>query len=208
MAVQSVGIKICGLTHVEDVRCCVDNGVDAVGFNRVDGAERYVSDARLIELCRAARAATETIAVVADPTPEAILRLFDMGIDTVQFHGDESPEEVQRWAPRAFKAVRVGGPQDVSLAARFVGPRVLVDARVDGQLGGTGVRVDLELIEGLVDERDVWLAGGLTPDNVAQAIQSVRPHGVDVASGVCAEGQPRRKDPQRIREFVAAVRGA
>jgi phosphoribosylanthranilate isomerase len=105
-------------------------------------------------------------------------------------------------------AVRIGDRSDVERARRSPGDPVLVDAKVPGMLGGSGVGFDWELVRGLAAERRLILAGGLRPDNVATAVAIVRPWGVDVASGVQTDHDARRKDPERVRRFVEAVRGS
>jgi phosphoribosylanthranilate isomerase len=108
--------------------------------------------------------------------------------------------------PEAYKAVRIGSAEDVAIAASFAGDRVLVDAKVEGALGGTGRSFEWTLVQKLARERRIVLAGGLRPDNVAQAIAAVRPFGVDVASGV--ERTPGDKDLDAVRCFVENARRA
>jgi phosphoribosylanthranilate isomerase len=122
----------------------------------------------------------------------------------LQLHGDETPEDVEALLPPAFKAVRVATAGDVAKARAMPGEYVLVDAKVDGELGGTGHAFDWSLVVDLARHRRLVLAGGLTPDNVARAIEKVRPWCVDVASGV--EVAAGVKDAMRVAAFVAAAR--
>lgn len=192
---------------MEDAQAAVAAGVDALGFNFVPTSKRCVS----IELARAiieqVRGQVLSVAVVANLAPAEVAALFDaLGVDRVQLHGDEAPEDVRMLAPRAFKALRVASPSDIELAAAFPSHPLLIDAKVEGQLGGTGKTTDWHLVAPLAASRPVILAGGLTPDNVARAVQLVRPWGVDAASSVETDADPRWKDPDKIRRFVSAAR--
>jgi phosphoribosylanthranilate isomerase len=132
--------------------------------------------------------------------------LDELGLERLQLHGDESPRDVSALGARAFKAVRVGDATDAAIAGAFPGHPLLVDAKVPGQLGGTGQCVDWSLVAPLARARPLILAGGLTPDNVAAAVAAVQPWGVDVASGVEVEGNPRQKDRDKLQLFVARAR--
>jgi phosphoribosylanthranilate isomerase len=147
------------------------------------------------------------VGVVADlevPAMRALLKSAEL--ECLQLHGDETPATVATMLPHAYKAVRVGSAADVAEARVFQGRFLLVDARVDGSLGGTGKTLDWSLVAELARERNLTLAGGLTPDNVAEAIRAVGPYCVDVASGV--ERAPGVKDPARVRAFIEAARAA
>lgn len=201
----TVHIKVCGVTHVDDALGCVALGVAAIGVNFVPGTPRLcdLETARAIAEAVAGRALV--VGVVADAPREALERIRAV-VGCLQFHGDEPPEALEPFLPHAYKAIRVGSAADVALADRYPGEHVLVDARVEGALGGTGVRVDAALVAPLARRRRVTLAGGLRPSNVAEAIAVVEPYAVDVASGVERPGDPRRKDLALVEAFVAAVR--
>jgi phosphoribosylanthranilate isomerase len=126
----------------------------------------------------------------------------------LQLHGAESSEELELLLPNAYKAVAIAGPEDVARASEYGGERLLVDAKVPGELGGTGARFDWSLAVPLTKRRDLIVAGGLTPENVAEAMRALSPFGVDVASGVEMRQNPRAKDPAKLSAFVAAVRAA
>ena len=126
------------------------------------------------------------------------------GIEWLQLSGDEPPGVVAALAPHAYKALRIGAAEDVEAAPRYTGGRILVDAKVQGALGGTGQSFDWQLVRELARSRKLVLAGGLRPDNVARAIAEVHPFGVDVASGV--ERAPGDKDPEAVRRFVEEAR--
>jgi phosphoribosylanthranilate isomerase len=126
----------------------------------------------------------------------------------LQLHGDEPEWVLEALLPDAYKAIRIGCAQDLELAGRYGGERILVDAKVPGQLGGTGASFDWSLVSPLSAVRPLVLAGGLTHENVRAAISQVRPAGVDVATGVERPGEPRRKDLEKLARFVEAARQA
>jgi phosphoribosylanthranilate isomerase len=197
-------IKVCGVTTAEDAAACVALGVDWLGLNFVPGTPRAVDLATAGAIRDAVRGRAELVGVVADRS-EADLQALRQGarLDRLQLHGNEPPELVRRLAPYAFKALRVGGAADVAMAETFSGV-LLLDAKVPGVLGGSGRTLDLSLVMNLAKTRKVILAGGLTPGNVAVAVRTLKPWGVDVASGV--ERSPRVKDLDKVRAFVESAR--
>lgn len=205
----SVHVKVCGVTNVEDATACIAAGVSAIGLNFVPGTPRFVKVDEARRIARSIGGKALVVGVVANLSVEQMIALRDdLGLGCLQLHGDESPDALLPLLPHAYKAVRVGGPADVAQIDRFPGEHVLVDAKVDGVLGGSGVRVDPVLVAGIARRRKLTLAGGLTPENVAGAVRAVRPFAVDVASGVELRGDPRRKDGAAIEAFVAAARRA
>jgi phosphoribosylanthranilate isomerase len=205
--VAGVRVKVCGVTTVADALACVEAGVDSVGVNLVASSVRRVDAvlARAVAMAVGARALV--VAVVADMSVGDMLALkAATGVGCLQLHGSEPAASVSALLPHAYKAVRVASEADVVTAQAMPGDYVLVDAKVEGTLGGTGHTFDWSLVRGLASRRRLVLAGGLTPDNVAAAIASVRPWCVDVASGV--ESAPGVKDPAAVRAFVEAARAA
>jgi phosphoribosylanthranilate isomerase len=203
---MALWIKVCGITSVEDALLALEAGADALGVNFVQSSKRCID----VTVGRAVREAVgdraELVAVVADRSVADLAELRERtGIAWLQLHGSETPEALRAMSPHAYKAVRIATAADVDEARGFPGDRLLTDAKVTGELGGTGHVFDWKLVAGLAGERPVVLAGGLTPENVAEAVRIARPFGVDVASGV-EEKDPRRKDPERLRRFVAAAR--
>jgi phosphoribosylanthranilate isomerase len=202
-------VKVCGITHLDDALSAIAAGVDVLGFNFVPQSKRRLAPEAARAIMEHVRGRVLTVAVVADlPTREALDLLTATGIDRLQLHGDESAETVLGFGACAFKALRVGSMQDSELARTFPGHPLLVDAKVEGQLGGTGQCIDWPLVVPLARSRALILAGGLTPENVADAVRVVQPWGVDTASGVDLATDPRRKDAERMRRFVQAARGA
>jgi phosphoribosylanthranilate isomerase len=200
-------IKICGVTNVDDAEHVVRSGASAIGLNFVHGSKRRVSLAQARPIVEAVRGRIELVAVVADPTDAEVKELRDeLGISWLQLHGDEQPARVTRLLPHAFKAVAIEDAADARRAGSFPGERLLVDTKVSGASGGTGKVFDWQLVTELTRERQLILAGGLNPKNVAAAVRVLTPWGVDTASGV--EFVPGVKDPELVTAFVQAVQGA
>lgn len=198
-------IKICGITSVEDARDAVRLGADAIGLNFVPSSPRRIDRARAQAIVRAVGDATLVVGVVADLDVPAMRELVAAtGLGCLQLHGDEPPEALSPLLPHAYKALRVASAADVAQASRYPGDYLLVDAKVDGALGGTGATFDWSLVEELARTRKLTLAGGLHPSNVAEAVRRVRPYCVDVASGV--ERAPGVKDPDKVAAFIRAAR--
>jgi phosphoribosylanthranilate isomerase len=198
-------VKICGVTTVDQAVACVDLGADAIGINFVPSSPRRIDVGTGQAIVRAVGTRTLVVAVVAGESLDAMRALRDAtGAGCLQLHGDEPAEDVAALLPHAYKAVRVATAADVAVAAAMPGAYVLVDAKSADALGGTGRLVDWSLVSGLAAERRLVLAGGLHPDNVAQAVAIVRPWCVDVASGV--ESAPGVKDLDRVKAFIDRVR--
>ncbi|MFT5353700.1 MAG: phosphoribosylanthranilate isomerase [Polyangiales bacterium] len=197
-------IKVCGLTLRRDVECCVRLGVDSIGLNFWPGTPRVTSANFAAEMVTMFPE-QEFVGVFVDASLAEIERIRDQtGIRWVQLHGDETPSELEACQPLAYKALRLAEENDVQQAALFGGERILVDARVAGHMpGGTGHSFPWDWAKSLSAQRKVVLAGGLGPENVADAITAIRPWQVDVASGV--ESSPGCKDHDLLRRFVEAV---
>jgi len=202
-----VWVKICGITSVEDAIFAADAGADAIGLNFVPTSPRRVDEAGARAIAEAVRGRVVLVGVVADLDAGTMCALRErIGLELLQLHGSESPALLEAGLPYAYKAIRIGSREDVELADSFGGDRLLADSRVEGALGGTGASFDWRLVTELAARRPLILAGGLTADNVARAVQSVRPWGVDVASGV--ERSVREKDPDALRRFISGARAA
>jgi phosphoribosylanthranilate isomerase len=198
-----VRVKICGVTNVEDARMCADEGADAIGINFVPSSKRVVGEEEARAIADAVRGRVLIVGVVADLDVDAMKALRDrVGLECLQLHGDEPPEVLAPLLPHAYKAIRVTSADDVARADAYGGDYVLLD----GAIAGSGKTFDWSLARGLASRRRVTLAGGLTPENVEDAIRVVSPYCVDVASGV--ESAPRTKDRNRVREFVRRARVA
>jgi phosphoribosylanthranilate isomerase len=200
-------IKICGVTVPEDAEHVVRSGANAIGLNFVYGSKRRVTLEQARPIVERVQGRIELVAVVANPTDAEVKELREeLGIQWLQLHGDEPPPRVSRLLPNAFKAVAIEDAADARKAASYPGQRLLVDTKVSGVSGGTGKVFDWQLVTDLAKQRELVLAGGLTPKNVAAAVRVLEPFGVDVASGV--ELVPGVKDAELVTAFVLAVRSA
>jgi phosphoribosylanthranilate isomerase len=200
-------IKICGVTSMADASACVDLGADAIGLNFWPSSKRRCAFDEARRIADAVGARTRVVAVFVDAEREAIERVRgETGIEWAQLHGSEPPALVSALLPHAYKAAHVIDASSLATALGTPGEELLVDASVPGVPGGTGRTCDWALAAQLASARRVWLAGGLRPDNVAEAIAQVSPFGVDVASGV--ERTPGVKDHELVRAFVDATRSA
>jgi phosphoribosylanthranilate isomerase len=205
-------IKICGITNLDDAHCALDAGADMLGFIFHRKSPRYVEPERvramLIEL-RPRTAGWISVGVFVNRLPQEIsAMLAESGLDLAQLSGDESLEDLQALGGRAYKAIRTAEAAGAILASRVTvnnrAPQLLLDANHPTLYGGSGSRADTSLALKLSRQCRMLLAGGLNPNNVAEAIRQVRPWGVDVSSGV--ESSPGSKDHARIRDFISAVR--
>ena len=204
-----VRIKICGITAQEDASMAIEAGADALGFNFFPGSQRFISLEENRSWIASLIGQAFRVAVVVNASLEELTALRESGcFEAVQFHGTETPELCATIGfPVWIRAVRVQGEHSLTQALQFKTPHLLLDAWSAGSYGGTGRHVDWTSAARFVaaqPSRRLILAGGLSPENVGDAIRAVRPHAVDVASGV--ESSPGRKDLRRIRDFVRAVR--
>jgi phosphoribosylanthranilate isomerase len=199
-------IKICGITRQEDAAAAVRLGVHALGFILWPGSPRSVAFDQMRRIVAELPPLVTPVGVFVSPTDSDVRRAVVVGIRVAQIHGAEP-----HWSGRApttiLRAVRLGngGGENVDPLVPATIP-VLLDAHDDTLHGGTGQTVDWERAALVARSRPVLLAGGLTPSNVFEAIHTVRPYGVDVASGV--EERPGVKSHMRLRHFVDAVRRA
>lgn len=221
-------VKICGITSVEDARVVVEAGVDAVGLNFYPQSPRYLRPQVAEAVAAAFPSEVLKVGLFVNAAEGEICERFErLGLDLIQLHGDEPPEFVARLANllgrlplmRAFRVGAEGlGPvyEYIERTADLGCPlrAVLVDSYRKGSYGGTGQVADWAVVAGYGatpgmardDLPALVLAGGLTPENVAEAVAAVRPAAVDTASGV--ESSPGKKDPAAVRAFVAAARAA
>ena len=202
-------IKICGITNPDDARWAADCGAHALGFVFAESPRRITPE-RAGEILNDFGPFVTGVGVFVNSPPQEVRSALEESACTVaQLHGDESVDYARALAPyTVIRAFRVDSALDVTAIGRYKGLRAIVlDTYVAGQMGGTGRRFDPAVAARLVKEGwRVIVAGGLTPENVAEVICSVRPYGVDVSSGV--EAAPGRKDPEKVARFIAAVRAA
>ncbi len=197
-------VKICGTTSEEDALLAVAMGADAVGFIFAP-SPRQVAPAVAADIAKRLPPEVVTVGVFRDHSPQRIVEIMEAsGLRAAQLHGREKPEEAA-WVRRRVRMVIkafVAGNAQVANAKAYGADAILLDAPNPG----TGQVFDWRLAEGVPPGQRLLLAGGLTPENVTDAITQVNPWGVDVVSGV--EATPGKKDPRRLRAFVAAAKAA
>jgi phosphoribosylanthranilate isomerase len=199
-------VKICGVTRLSDALHAARAGADAIGFNFSARSPRRVSPDAAAAIAAALPVGVRRVGVFVDAARDEIAAVVDrVGLDAIQFHGDEPPAACGGWPCMTIKAVRVRDDRALASASEYPVDYLLADAYVPGQAGGTGQRVPVGWLAGVARERLI-LAGGLTADDVAAAVRAVRPAGVDVASGV--ELAPGIKDPEKVERFIANAHAA
>lgn len=200
-------IKICGIKTVTDALAAIEAGTDYLGFNFYPKSPRFIEKQACAEITLALMREYPHIKLVGvfvnSSFDEVKEILSSCSLDLAQLHGDETAEMLSVLDGRGFKAFR-GIPESINGFAKKEAPAFLVDAAVKGVYGGSGVTADWDDAAELAKKYPLLLAGGLTPENVAEAVRRVQPWGVDVASGV--ESAPGKKDPSRMKAFVQAVR--
>ncbi len=201
---MTVRVKICGVTRLEDALQAARLGADAVGFNLWPGSRRHVgADAVRAMVDRLPPFVTPVGVFVNQPVPEVLDLAARSGVAVVQLHGDESWQECAAIPLPVLKALRVAGAASLAGLERYRVRGFLLDAPSAG-FGGSGHTFDWSLARAVAARATVVLAGGLTPENVADAVREVRPWAVDVASGV--ESAPGVKDPDRMARFIARAK--
>ncbi len=199
-----VRVKICGITRAEDALAAVRLGADAVGFNFWPGSRRYLTPAAARAIASRLPPFVTTVGVfVNQPEAEVLGIAEEAGLQVLQLHGDEPPDLCARLPLPVVKAIHVDAVKTLSKLLSYEVSAFLLDTPSRGH-GGTGQPFDWSLAEGVSEVAPVILAGGLDPENVAEAIRTVRPYAVDVASGV--ESSPGVKDVAKMARFIARVR--
>jgi phosphoribosylanthranilate isomerase len=198
-------VKICGITREEDAGSAVEAGAGALGFIFVPSSRRYITPADAGTIVRSLPPLVTTVGVFADaPRQDVLSAIRSSGISCLQFHGRESPEDMSGYPLPVYKAFRVSSNFDVSMLAAYPGPAYLLDAFAEGEAGGTGKSFDWQVALRAKQFGRIILAGGLTPENVSEAIRVVSPYAIDVSSGV--EESPGVKSGEKIRALLEAVK--
>ena len=201
-----VKVKICGITNGDDARHAAACGADALGFVFYPASPRCVAPEQVRAIIAGLPPFVTRVGLFVNEDPERIRALVAAcGLDAVQLHGDEPPADCLLPPCRVIKGVRPAAAAQLAPLADYPVTALLVDAAVPGQFGGTGQRADWELARRLAARHCTILAGGLTAENVAAAIEAVCPYGVDVSSGV--ESAPGKKDPDKVARFIHNAKG-
>ena len=203
-----VRVKICGITHIDDALAAIDFGADALGFVFFKGSPRYVSPTQSAAIIAKLPPFVTTVGVFVDEPLKDIERIAAATcLDIIQLHGDETPEAC-RASRRVVKAIRIKSIDSLEPLKHFRDKvsAFLLDAYAPDALGGTGLKFNWDIAVEARQFGRIILAGGLTPDNVQQAVRHVKPYGVDVSSGV--EARKGRKDHKKLKLFIERAKTA
>lgn len=194
-------VKICGITNIEDALHAADCGADALGFVFYKKSPRCLTPEAARSIIVGLPPFVTAVGLFVNEAPERIEQIAGFcGLDAIQLHGDEGPGDCEFAPRRVIKALRVKDAASLARHETYAVSALLLDAWVAGVYGGTGESFNWDLAAEIAWQRPVVLAGGLTPENVAEAVRTVRPYGVDVSSGV--ETAPGRKDPAKVEAFI------
>lgn len=206
-------IKICGITNLDDALAAVAAGADALGFNFYKPSPRYITPQSAREMVDRLPASILAVGVfVNEETPESVRNIAsEAGVAALQLHGDESPAYCRELADRfVIKTLAVSTNFDNRMVHAYETQAVMLDTKDNALRGGTGRRFDWSIAQQVTKQvnqlgKKLFLAGGLSPENIAEAIETVRPYAVDACSAL--ENKPGIKDHTRLRAFVHAARG-
>jgi len=198
-------VKICGITSSEDALTAVAAGADALGFVFYAKSPRFVSPEQAAAIIDCLPLFVKTVGLFVNAGRATIEKTLAVcALDLIQLHGDETPQDCLFPGRRVIKAIRVRDAESLAQAADYEVSALLLDAWSDQVYGGSGDSFDWQLLKDFASSQPVILAGGLNPQNVAEAIRQVRPYAVDVSSGV--EMSPGLKDQIKLAEFIRQVR--
>jgi phosphoribosylanthranilate isomerase len=205
---MSTKVKICGITNRVDAQAAVEAGADALGFIFYEKSPRFISLKTAAEISKKIPPFVMRVGVFVNAPEEFVLRaITEVGLTMLQFHGDEPPEFCARFGLMSMKAFRIRDEKSLEEIPNYKTDAYLLDAFSSTTLGGSGEKFNWDLaVEVKKFGKPIFLAGGLTLENVAGAVKKVEPFGVDVSSGV--EISPGKKDHAKIHAFIAAVRSA
>ncbi|MBN2719542.1 MAG: phosphoribosylanthranilate isomerase [Proteobacteria bacterium] len=204
---MNIRVKICGITRRRDALDACAAGADLLGFNFVPQSRRYLNPYAARDIIASLPPFVLSVGIFANEDPRVINDLSSfLHLNAVQLHGDEDPSCCRKMDLPVIKAVRVASEEDIRDLERFDVAALLLDSKVSGALGGSGVVFPWHLATKLCESRRVFIAGGMSPENVAEAIKTLGPFGVDAASGV--ETGPGIKDRALMESFIQAARRA
>lgn len=201
-------VKICGITNLADAQTAAEAGADAIGFIFYDKSPRFVTIAQASEISKLLPPFLMRVGVFVNAPKEFILQaISEISLTMLQFHGDEPPEFCAQFSLMSMKAFRVRDEKSLEQIPNYKTDAYLLDAFSEKELGGTGKTFNWDLaVSAQKFSKSIFLSGGLTPENVADAVRQVKPFAVDVSSGV--EMSPGKKDAEKVKAFIAAVREA
>jgi len=205
---MSTIVKICGITSPADALIAAEAGADALGLMFYEPSPRNVSLKTAAAIARELPPFLTKVGVFVNAPEELVLRaIAECGLNIVQFHGDETPDYCQKFPVMVLKAFRIKDADSLKQLPEYQTDAWLLDAYTADKQGGTGEKFNWDLaIEAQKLGKPIFLAGGLTPENVADAVRKVQPYAVDVSSGV--EAAPGKKDPAKVRAFIQAAKQA
>jgi phosphoribosylanthranilate isomerase len=199
---MSVKVKICGITNIADALVAADAGADALGFVFCEQSPRGISIEAAAEIIRGLPPFPVKVGVFVNAPTELVYHaIVQCGLNLLQFHGDEPPGYCVQFGLMSMKAFRIRDQDSLTHLPKYDTDAWLLDAYVPDRLGGTGQSFNWELaVEARRLGRPIFLAGGLTPENVGEAVRLVKPYAVDVSSGL--EAAPGKKDHEKVRAFI------
>jgi len=201
-----VKVKICGITSLDDARMAVDAGADALGFVFYDKSPRYINPVAAAKIIAKLPPFVQTVGLFVNEEVEQVNWTADFcGLDVVQLHGDESPEDCLEVKRRVIKVFRIQNIVSIEPLKKYQVSGYLLDAWCPDCYGGTGKTFNWEVAAAARQYGRIILAGGLSADNVAEALQAVQPYAVDVSSGV--ESAPGKKDAEKVKKFIKRAKG-
>jgi len=205
---MSTVVKICGITNAPDAVAAVEAGADAIGLMFYEESPRYVPLKAAVDIVQQLPPFLIKVGVFVNAPEDVVLRAIgECGLNILQFHGHETVEYCRQFPVMTMKAFRVKDATTLKRLPGYPTDAWLLDAHVEDQLGGTGKTFNWDLaIQAKKLGVPIFLAGGLTPENVGDAVRRVQPYGVDVSSGV--EASPGKKDYRKVREFIKAAKSA
>ena len=196
-----VRVKICGITTINDAMTAAEAGAEALGFVFYEASPRNVSPEQAKEIIRQLPPFVQTVGLFVNESLSRVNSLADTcGLDIVQLHGDEQPDFCNGVTRRVIKALRIKDISDLKSIASYQVSTFLLDAWSSSAPGGTGERFNWDIAAEASKNHKIILAGGLTPDNIIEAVKQTRPYAVDVSSGV--ESAPGKKDPDKVLSFI------
>jgi phosphoribosylanthranilate isomerase len=205
--IMSVIVKICGITSIADALAATNAGADALGLMFYEKSPRHVALKTAAEIARQLPPFVIKVGVFVNAPEAVVMRaVSECGLNILQFHGDETPEYCQLFPVMTIKAFRIRDAASLKALPDYKTDAWMLDAYAPDKPGGTGEKFNWDLaIEAQKLGKPIFLAGGLTPENVGEAVRRVRPYAVDVSSGV--EASPGAKDHEKVRAFIRAAKG-